>query len=158
MILVSMLLMILAQTFSGLVASLVGIDVVRTPDLGRGGAHAGGGSLSSSYSRAISSSSILILPKTTGLPSPSRHHCAFRRRHAVNHPCPFHVHRLLPSRCAPPPPLPPGHHNRHRHHRGQTHSRILAKKEAAASPPPAYQLPHHREHVYKSNLFNLYSI
>jgi hypothetical protein len=34
----------------------------------------------------------------------------------------------------------------------------LAKKEAAASPPPAYQLPHHREHVYKSNLFNLYSI
>jgi hypothetical protein len=27
---------------------------------------------------------------------------------------------------------------------------ILVKKEAAAAPPPAYQLPHHREHVYKS--------
>ena len=38
------------------------------------------GSAPSSYSRTISSSSILILPKSTGLPSPSHHHRAFRRR------------------------------------------------------------------------------
>jgi hypothetical protein len=31
----------------------------------------------------------------------------------------------------------------------------LAKKEAAAAPPPAYQLPHHREHVYKFRLLGL---
>jgi hypothetical protein len=32
----------------------------------------------------------------------------------------------------------------------------LAKKEAAAPPPPAaYQLPHHREHVYKSRQLGL---
>jgi hypothetical protein len=31
----------------------------------------------------------------------------------------------------------------------------LAKKEAAAPPPPAYQLPHHREHVYESRQLGL---
>ncbi len=38
------------------------------------------GSAPSSYLRTISSSLILISSKTTGLPSPSRHHRAFRRR------------------------------------------------------------------------------
>ena len=38
------------------------------------------GSAPSSYSRAISSSSISILLETTGLPSPSCHHRVFRRR------------------------------------------------------------------------------
>ena len=57
-------------------------------DTGRGGgrcafrrsgiATRGGAPLS--YLRMISSSSISISSKTTGLPSPSRHHCAFRCR------------------------------------------------------------------------------
>jgi hypothetical protein len=44
----------------------------------------------------------------------------------------------------------PSHHNR-----GQTHHRSLTKKEAAASPPPVFQLPHHRENVYKSRQLGL---
>jgi hypothetical protein len=31
----------------------------------------------------------------------------------------------------------------------------LVKKEAAASSPPAYQLSHHREHVYESRQLGL---
>jgi hypothetical protein len=61
----------------------------------------------------------------------------------------------LPPPPPPPPPLPSGHHNRLCHHRGQTHCRTLEKKEAAALLPPAYQLPHHREHVYESRHLGL---
>ena len=68
-----------------LLLSLVGIDVVRTPDLGREGAHAGGlasrrEEVHPRHMRTISSSSISISSETTGLPSPSRHHRIFRRR------------------------------------------------------------------------------
>ena len=68
-------------------SSLVGINVIRTPDLGQGGRCAcrrsgvtTRGRAPSSYSGAISSTSISISSKTTGLPSPSRHHHAFRCR------------------------------------------------------------------------------
>jgi hypothetical protein len=67
---------------------------------------------------------------------------------------------ILPINCLPPPPTPPpplpsGRHNRLRHHRGRTHRLTLVKKVAAAPPPPAYQLPHHREHVYESRQLGL---
>jgi hypothetical protein len=86
------------------------------------------GSAPSSYSRVISSSSISISSKTTGLPSPLRHHRAFHcrsvavtpsialalvpsiacRRHAVRH------SRAAVTAATPPP------HRRH----------------TAATPPP----------------------
>ena len=96
-------------------SSLVGIDVFGTPDLGRGGAHAGGVASRReevhplAYSRAISSSSISISPTTTGLPSPSCHYRAFRRRSVAV--APSIAVTLAPSiacrRCAAADKLPP---------------------------------------------------
>jgi hypothetical protein len=118
-----------------------------------------------SYSCAISSSSISILSKTTGLPSPSRHHCAFRRRSvaatlsialalapsiacrrravcrrradAATTPPPSCRRRRTVA--LPPPLLPPPPH---RHQAAadvmQSRCRAAADAAAAAAPPPSY--------------------
>ena len=56
----------------------------------------------------VASSSVSILSKTTGLPSPLCHHHAFRRRSVIITITPsitfaMPVHRLSLLRCAPPP-------------------------------------------------------
>ena len=81
--------------------------------------------------------------------------------------------RTLPPPLNTPPPPPLNtvfivhrHHchcHRHCHRRRHLHCqlphcRTLTKKEAAPPPPPVNQRQHHREHLYKSRLFNLYTV